>query len=89
MTAPLPPVVKALQASLRRAREPALRERLSEAVRKVRRLYDLPIGEKEETGDLRRGGRGIRPSQMRKTPPDAASIYRREWRARLAREEGL
>jgi hypothetical protein len=84
--ASLPRPLMALQSNLEAAKEPQLRERLSEAIRRVRRLYGLPLGEKEETGDLRRPRLGLRVSQLRRVPPEAASAYRREWRDRIARE---
>jgi hypothetical protein len=74
VTAPLPAAVRALQANLRRAREPALRERLSVALAGVKRLYGLDSGpQHEETGDLRRRRLGLRPSQQR------PALNKRKW----------
>lgn len=54
VTAPAPAPLKALQASLRGAREPELRTRLEVAIAGVRRLYGLPEKHREDRGDLRR-----------------------------------
>lgn len=52
---PLPAPVKALRASLRTAREPGLRDRLSQVLRRVERLYGLGTAPPDEdTGDMRR-----------------------------------
>lgn len=58
MTKPKPtpfPAVNAIQASLRTAREPALRARLETTLEKLRSLYGLPIEPSSERDlDMRR-----------------------------------
>ena len=83
VAAALPSALKALMANLRTAQDAQLRERLSEAIRRLRRLYGLPLRRKEETGDLRKrpkAVRGLRPSQeRRRTGPPSQTVesYRR------------
>ena len=57
----LPSAVKALRKSLRTAREPGLRDRLSQALARLERLYGLRTAPPhEDTGDLRRRRRFVR-----------------------------
>jgi hypothetical protein len=83
----LPPALKALESSLAKATEPALKERLVAAIAGVRRLYKLPDVPPEDTGDMKRL-KGLRPTQYRSISPGAmagASRYRQDWRQRLQR----
>ncbi len=51
----LPSAVKALRSSLRTATEPGLRDRLSQALARLERLYGLRTDRRDEdTGELRR-----------------------------------
>ncbi len=52
MTLPAP--TKALRASLRTAREPRLRDRLSDALARCEALYGLRKPVKQDMGDMRR-----------------------------------
>lgn len=54
VTTPVPAPLKALQASLRGAREPELRARLEVAIAGVRRLYGIPEKHREDRSELRR-----------------------------------
>ena len=57
MAKPVPSAVKALRRSLRSAQEPALRDRLREALARVERLYGVakPVEQdRQDMGDMRR-----------------------------------
>ena len=86
---PLPPALKALESSLAKATEPALKERLVAAIAGVRRLYRLPDVPPEDTGDMKRL-KGLRPTQYRSITSGGAMAraaqYRQDWRQRLQRE---
>lgn len=64
MGRPYPPAVKAMQASLQRAREPELRARLERSLLYLKGLYGLPERRHEDTGDMRRGYRPRSPSAI-------------------------
>jgi hypothetical protein len=95
MATAVPSAIRALQASLKAAREPELRQRIETALSGLRRLYGVSESpDRHRDTDLRKrpkaiGRPGLRPSQQRRAPPEAASAYRREWRDRIAREEKL
>lgn len=96
-TAPLvPAALRALQASLKGSREPALRARLIDAIARVRLLYASPAERRkalsEDQGDMRKRralpGRPESPGAMvRRPPPAEAKAYARQWRDRIAAAE--
>jgi hypothetical protein len=54
-TPPVPPALKAVRASLRTAAEPALRDRLSQVIAGLERLYGVRSeSPDEDQGDMRR-----------------------------------
>jgi hypothetical protein len=91
---PVPPALKALQASLRKAREPVLRARLSEAIARVRFLYATPEGRRralsEDRGDMKRRRavplRPVSPGALsvKQTARGVAEAYAKEWREKIA-----
>lgn len=95
--APLvPAALRALQASLKGTREPALRERLSDAIARVKLLYASPAERRkalsEDQGDMRKRralpGRPESPGAMARRPPPAeAKAYAAEWKRKIAAAE--
>ena len=50
----IPSALRALRASYRACKEPQLRDRLSEAIRRLELLYRLPPSFPDDDGDMRR-----------------------------------
>lgn len=64
MARPYPPAVKAMQASLARAREPQLRARMEQSLAYLKGLYGLRVASHEDRGDMRKGYRPRSPSAI-------------------------